>query len=94
MPLVERYNFDPRISYLDRSTKAKVACAVKPSKGKITLPDTDFMEVPTYELLEKKNKKITDLQFRIATLESEKIKAMDKLADQANELFYLKCGHK
>ena len=90
MTVIYRREFDPRVSHIDRSLKAKVACAVKPSKGKITLPDTDLMEVPTYELLDQKNKKITDLQFRVATLEAEKNKAMDKLADQANELFYLK----
>ena len=91
MTLILKRNFDPRTFYRDRSEKAKIACAQKPSKGKITLPNLGTEEIPTYELIELKNKKITDLQFRIANLEAEKFKAMDKLADQANELSYLKC---
>ena len=67
-----------------------VAMAIKPTRSKITLPDLGQHEHPSYELIEAKNDKITALQTRMAKMELELHKALDKLASQASEIISLK----
>jgi len=67
-----------------------IAMAMKPTRGKISLPPVGAEEHPSYELIDAKNDKITALQTRIAKMELELHKALDKLASQAVEICTLK----